>query len=548
MLWWDRTARIKWELDELTKAGFTYETPLLTDSVVTLAVTAIVDGEHHRLEVDFPELYPYFRFEVRAPALSLAHHQHPFSKNLCLLPRATRHWDGATLASYLVEQLPKVIAAGQATTRSAPTDAEEQQAEPITTYYEHLCEPNSIILIDSSFALPREFRVGTITVLCDDPDNGVVRGTLARVKALDGQVLFEAPPHLQRKGQPLHGHIIQLTSPAVEDDPGKLRYRLKGEFFKGERDIKPTILAAVMPEEHEWRNPNGQGWIFIKTDKKGRSQYVRSGRAGANDLRNRAPELQGLSERKIAVFGLGCIGGVSAIELAKAGTGTLFVTDPDHVTPGTVLRWYLGLPAAGLRKTVAIKSFIEQHYPQTSVAAVTAALGRFSNDRMLAKDAVDGTALIYDATAEDGISYFLAELARHHNIPFVHVSSRQGGWGGAVIRLTKETGCWYCLQLAWDKGIIPPPPASNGAFIQPAGCDDPTFTGAGFDLTTIALCGVRTAVSTLAPDYPAQSWDVMIIRLRDDEGTQITPSFSTYTLAKDPSCKVCGSPETSSLT
>src|SRR4051794_37513447 len=108
MLWWSPEERIVWELEQLSAGGYEFQQPLVTAPPLTLFVYASIGGERHQLEVDFPELFPYFRFEVRAPTLSLSHHQHPFGKNLCLMPRGTEHWDiSKSLAWYLDVQLPK---------------------------------------------------------------------------------------------------------------------------------------------------------------------------------------------------------------------------------------------------------------------------------------------------------------------------------------------------------------------------------------------------------------------------------------------------------
>ena len=57
----------------------------------------------------FPDLYPYVRPEVYAPALDLARHQNPFGKNLCLLGRRSDAWlPEMTLADLIREQLAKV--------------------------------------------------------------------------------------------------------------------------------------------------------------------------------------------------------------------------------------------------------------------------------------------------------------------------------------------------------------------------------------------------------------------------------------------------------
>ena len=47
-----------------------------------MALKVEAEGAIVPLEVTFPDLYPYFRFEIVAPTLSLDHHQNPFGKNL----------------------------------------------------------------------------------------------------------------------------------------------------------------------------------------------------------------------------------------------------------------------------------------------------------------------------------------------------------------------------------------------------------------------------------------------------------------------------------
>jgi hypothetical protein len=540
MIWWPRQARIQWEFDELARAGFAFDKPASTEGEFMLPVYVTIDGKQHRLEVDFPELYPYFRFEVRAPQLDLPHHQHPFGKNLCLMPRGTEHWHMRySLAAHLKEQLPKVVSAGTATSPQAVTTVEEHQAEPVTDYYGHYYEQDAIILIDTAMILPDDFTVGRMTVHLQPREhkNHPVRGTVQTISTIQNQVLHRAPAHLQRNGHTVEGFVIKLDAPEFEESAEQLHYQLKGAHFRRESTSgRTSILAVVMPEEHAWRNQTGQGWLFIVAEKGKGYSYVRAGRAGREDLIARAPELRDINNATIVVAGLGCNGGISAMELAKAGPKELRLVDHDFLDAGTLLRWYLGVRVAGLRKATVLAGLIDEHYPLTKAVPFVHRIG--GNGAML--EIAEGASLIYDATAEPGISYFLAELARHQRIPYIHVSGTQGGWGGVIVRLTEKTGCWYCLEASRVAGRIPAPPADISGNVQPAGCSDPTFTGAGFDLATIALAGVRTAVSTLSTTYPSHAWDVMIISLRDEHGSLIAPRYDTYELPRDPACLVCG--------
>jgi hypothetical protein len=208
------------------------------------------------------------------------------------------------------------------------------------------------------------------------------------------------------------------------------------------------------------------------------------------------------------------------------------------------VRWPFGLPTVGHAKTEVVAHFIRTNYPRTKVGRFGARIGATAGERAALFDMTEGASLVYDAGAEPDLSYFLADLARNRGLPYVGVSGTQGGWGGVVVRLRADgtTGCWYCLQRARDEGTIPAAPAATSSDVQPVGCMDPTFTGAGFDLATVALAGVRIAVATLLEGeggYPAAPRDVLVIRLRDASGQFLLPQFEGFTLPPYPNCPAC---------
>jgi hypothetical protein len=183
------------------------------------------------------------------------------------------------------------------------------------------------------------------------------------------------------------------------------------------------------------------------------------------------------------------------------------------------------------------------HYPYVRVRARHRRLGlvgpQSPSDLEVRDELLDGVDLVYDAAAEVGIQHLLADLASERGIPYICVSSTPGAWGGLLIRVRpKEAeGCWVCSQLALGDRTIPPPPADPQGGVQPAGCADPTFTGAGFDLVQVATAGVRLAVGTVsAGAYPDVDWDVAVMSFRDAAGRVIAPRWETLPLARHPSC------------
>jgi molybdopterin/thiamine biosynthesis adenylyltransferase len=281
--------------------------------------------------------------------------------------------------------------------------------------------------------------------------------------------------------------------------------------------------------------------------------FARAGRISAGGAAVRAPELAPLATKTVAQFGLGCVGAPSALEFARAGIGNLRILDHDIVDPGTEVRWPFGLSAAGRKKVDVIADFVAREYPHAKVVTLDRKLGGVrtilppgGSELDVLDKAVSGASLIYDATAEIGVQHLLSDVARDARLPYVCVDGTFGGWGGRVccIRPGRTAGCWLCYQAAITDGTIEAAPAKREDGIQPPGCGDPTFTGAGFDLSQVALAGVRVAVSTLcegaAHGYPTAHWDVLIISFRDGDGRLIAPTSRAYTLQKHPKCPRCG--------
>ena len=248
---------------------------------------------------------------------------------------------------------------------------------------------------------------------------------------------------------------------------------------------------------------------------KGRSYFGRQGVAPSEGFFERIPELRPLRGSSVAVFGLGCVGAPSVLEFARAGVGELRFVDHDIIDPGTTVRWPLGIKYAGKEKVKVLREFIQANYPHTTIhedhalrhklgaVRLSGAKTELPSEKMVVAEILEGVSLIYDATAEVGVNHYLSDYARTHNIPYLCVSATMGGWGGFVCRVRPNSeGCWMCFRHAENDGVISTyPPHDEAGTVQPKGCSDPTFTGAGFDMAFVALTGVRVAISTLCEGH-----------------------------------------------
>src|SRR5215203_2732352 len=94
--WWERwPGRLEAELVALSDAGIVCkrDEEAYGAGILVLHLEFPADAGKIALTATFPDLYPYFRFEVVAPELQLAHHQNPLSGGLCLLGREGGNWD-----------------------------------------------------------------------------------------------------------------------------------------------------------------------------------------------------------------------------------------------------------------------------------------------------------------------------------------------------------------------------------------------------------------------------------------------------------------------
>ncbi|MCI1189890.1 ThiF family adenylyltransferase [Hymenobacter sp. DH14] len=545
-----------------------------------------------QLRAVFPDNYPFFRPEVDALNVELPRHQHPFQKNLCLIPRPSKHWNVEwTLADFLLSQLPKVLEKGAIVDAALLAADPAEHAEPASSYYGGAAVVfdsssfDALVTADADLAMLGRIQVGfskqrvlpaRSAVLHSTIDRQVVSPLPAVFQELfpfkfDGYALrlSERPPFgdpnqdigwLRKLLEKHNGGMVPRSKPL----PGfKGDVTLDGQTINGNLTIT-DFWGLNIPEEV---GPGvlGMGWLFLLegfmevTVPQGKNKsvkqklpfasYAQAARSGPQDIQIRVPALKGLPAYTVAVVGLGALGAPAAIEFARNQVGGLRLMDFDSVDPGTTVRWPLGIPAFGQQKTEALRDFIGDNYPRTAVQALEHRIGQKPvpgkpNEQQLMNDLLDGVSLLFDASAEIGINNFLSEEAKRRGIPYISLYATPGAWGGLVMRVVpgKTPGCWMCLQYAKDN-TIPIPRSDAHGDVQAPGCGDITFTGASFDLQNVTLAAVRLAVSTLCAGteggYPDVSWDVGVVNFVDANHLPIPPTWETFPLSIHPDCPYC---------
>lgn len=572
-VFWPRQERLEFELQALREAAIEYE--IVSGDPAELGQLRIrllspLEGHDFDLDVIFPELYPYFRFQVGTTEVELGHHHNPFEGYLCVIGRGTDQWKlGDTVAKFVQERVPLAIRTGAESEREAVEGVEEEQAEPFSNYYPYA--DRHLLLIDGGWSIDPGARSGSLVLgIPSQPLDLPLKAIVREVRNDEGRVLaeFNDPHFTAGYRHTRYARWIYVEEPIRESRPAAF-FAAAQEQHPGESDGQITefnggflrIIVTVFPEEHAWRDGRrGLGWVGVaekneRSSRGGHDQehfFLRVARAGRDDFSVRMPELRHMREQDVAVIGLGCLGAPSALEFARMGVRRVWLIDPDFVDPPTTARWPLGRPVYGESKVEMLGQFIATHYPRTVVAGTTPLkIGAIRPESVAPgsewhalETVLDDASLIYDATAEHGVQRFLSEYARQAEIPYVWVEGRQGGWGGLVGCAMPGEACWACIEWSQADGAVSSPPSApdDVGWRQPQGCGDPTFTGAGFDMQTLAMSGVRAAVSALAEDddYPTRPWNVEVISLRDEDGGAAAPTWDARTVEGRADCPVCG--------
>lgn len=542
--WWEQDpARYEREVRELSEAGYDPR-PQEAAGRIRVAINVPCDGRSVPMEIRFPDLFPFFRFEVYAPELRLARHQNPLAGNLCLLPQPTREWLPSMTAAWLIRtQLPKLLDAARA--EGVAPQLETHQPEPTSAYYGTLGE-SVIVMPPEAYNLPADRMRGRLELsLASLPEP--IRGFVRKIDARQGSFpdLSVALPTREVIDVPW----VRVTDlPRTTHAPAFARALLDaGLIMPARANGKLDIVGITFPEDVAYGAPAENGWLFLVRIRGSRQAGVALVATQRYDPREQALRLRdvaGLAEKTIVQFGAGGLGGPLGHLLMQSRVRRLVIVDPDGVEIGQTVRWPLGFAAVGISKVMALARFAKANYPQTQVVPIPWRVGASYDEDTpdegeSLERALEDADLVIDTTAELGVQQFLAAECRDRGLTYILVEAREGAYAGLVARLRKEGACWMCLKYHMDDGRFVLPYDRYTGSVQPRGCSSPTFTGAAFDLVPIAALAARLAAQTLVASeaYPDADWDLaVLLNRREDGSADGMPRWEHHRLEIHPRC------------
>lgn len=558
--WWQSAPEIlASELAAFEGRGIEYEIDedAQSQGVLIVHIRYPFDDEIVELTAIYANHHPYFPPQVYAPNARFALHQNPANHHLCLLGDRTQEWKPSkTLLDHIDEKYPMLV-----NDNKNPDTTGEPQAAPYSGFFRYNGAPSSIT-VDGSWRFSGAHGEATVHGRIFRAVDGrhLIQGIITRLK------LGAAQSEMKwTNGLPAYHNlkftvpIIQTGTPEFIDNPKEHLNRIAALHPKArtrrwlksaDKSLPPMAILGITYEEDAGQNTKTQGWQFFFITKDGDGETVRRVRAlrgGPQDLGARVPAVQTLRSKTILVAGIGAVGGPVACELARNGTRLLRILDDDIVEPGPTVRWPLGMRAYGFAKVQGLQEYLAAEYPHCLVEPVLAKIGAapaIDDDLSAQPSNLDKTEaalatidLIVDGSAEVSVQHFLSSYARQHALPYIYASTTPGAKGGLVGRImpNDSLGCWFCQQAALhgETPTVSPPPAQDDSDVMPAGCNHPTFSGAGYDVQEISLQAIRMAVQSFDPSARSA-----FARLAF-EGPLALPNWTAHDIPKQPECPHC---------
>lgn len=249
--------------------------------------------------------------------------------------------------------------------------------------------------------------------------------------------------------------------------------------------------------------------------------------------------VEALAEMTVTVVGLGAVGSVAALALAKAGARNFHLFDHQKVEPGNVTRHACDLQDVGRTKVDAVEHLIVRRNPAAQCTLHEAnVLSEENIDRLAA--AMEMSDIVLVATGDRESAGLINRLSLDVGVETVYASVLGGARGGEVFRVTPfRTPCFQCVQrykagdIRWnavaeyDRERTPAAPRD--------GCGDVFMPGTGIDTETVALAQARLALQTMlrttaGPAYRDEICDYLLIG-----NARGTPFEDTYHVIKDDS-------------
>lgn len=196
-----------------------------------------------------------------------------------------------------------------------------------------------------------------------------------------------------------------------------------------------------------------------------------------------------LSALRIAIVGVGTIGGYLAKFLAQSGAGALRgnlqLIDKETFEPGNVGRHFLSASAIGLPKSIACRDALKAQFPQSNFSAKIDNVLEGLHD-------LASFDIVINATGDEALTQVLdahlLEVRKNQNgPPCLHIWVTGSGVAAQALLVdSNEFACYRCLKTIDGRWRYPVMKPDHPAHTIPADCGEGTYFAYGVAAPAIA--------------------------------------------------------------
>lgn len=572
--WYERDpGRLLREYREVTER---YPGSVLTrdSGLLGWRTTLSVKGNDYVVRAAYPAAFPHQRIDVfpAEPAWRDKRHQAADGR-MCLLSYVPNRWDPSYGAAFMLDQAKGWIELQLGESR--PEHLGEipfwdgqylhatylsQEALPFVIengageFYALDWSERSLLIVTRLAAFggpqasvgPPDSYLGAMGI----PRNRELRGLWFR--ADESPPWFHRPESVEEASRFLEQHSDR------SDHAGRLAASVKKMRARKKAGAKMPVVVLHPKTAEEPEDTEGSGFWVARS--KGEEVLFPS-RLLLADFRREVMsrnsgvvDVEALARKSVCVVGLGAVGSVAAIALAKAGVQRFYLFDHQRVEPGNVSRHACDLRDIGRPKVDAVGDLIIRRNPETMVTPYEANVMSEENIDRLA-NAMEQSDLVLVATGDRESAGLVNRLSLDVGVETIYASVLVGARGGEVFRVTPfRTSCFQCIQrykagdARWD--AVADYDRAMSPVVPRDGCGAVFMPGTGIDTETVALAQARLALQTLVRNTPGSTYKDEICDYLLIGNARGEPFDDTFHVIKDDSyrhrlkdCEQCADPK-----
>lgn len=208
-----------------------------------------------------------------------------------------------------------------------------------------------------------------------------------------------------------------------------------------------------------------------------------------------------LSDKKVAIIGLGSGGSPIALELVKSGVQHFVLVDNDRLEIGNVVRHICGISDLGRYKTKAVRDMMLDKNPYAEINTIESAVDWNTYNHV--SQMIENVDLVICATDNRESKMIINEICIDKNKVCLYGGAFRRAYGGQVLRVVpRKTICFQCFldtlpDYAIDTEISSTRQAQN---IQYSDVIIPIEPGLSIDISPISMLMTRLAILELLKD------------------------------------------------